>query len=87
MSTPKTRHVFPATGETFGALYAAREWCHANGISYGSLCRDMPVGLMRGDYQIAKWKNLTSEERASCDGLMTSSDFREGDVVIEISEP
>lgn len=73
---------FNFTG-TFQALYQAQEWCSRNGISYGSLCGGMPVGLMRGDVSIAKWRNLTAKERSQCDGTMTG-EFREGPVTIEM---
>lgn len=75
---------FNDTG-TFQALYSAQAWCVKNGISYGSLCRGMPVGLMRGDVSIMKWSNLTTKERSQCDGTMTG-EFREGPVTIEMKD-
>jgi hypothetical protein len=78
------KHIFNQSG-TFAALYAAQKWCRDNGISYGSLCRESPVGLMRGDVTIAKWRNLTAKERAECDGVMTGN-FRDGPVCIEMKQ-
>lgn len=70
--------VFEACG-TFGALHKAETWIRENGYSKGSLCRDEPVGLMRGDYNIAKWKNLSAKERKSFDALLLPvHEFREG---------
>ena len=67
----------------FQALYAAQEWCVHNSISYGSLCGDQPVALMYGDYNIAKWKNLTPKEKRTVDGKMTG-DMRNGPIFIEM---
>lgn len=67
----------------FEALYAAEQWCRENGISYGSGCAGCPTGLMRGDYVVAKWRNLTAKERAELDGVMTG-DRRNGPLMIEM---
>lgn len=75
--------IFDQKGD-FEALYAAENWCTANGYSYGSLCRDMPVGLLKGDYSIAKWKNLTAKEKKELAGTMESKDFRNGPVIIKL---
>lgn len=68
----------------FWAYYKAIEWLHKNGFSYGSMCRDEPICVMRGDVHIAKWKNLTTEEKESSDGLLISEDFRNGDVTLKL---
>lgn len=52
---------FNETG-TFRALYAAEAWLAAHGYSCGSTCRDMPSGILKGDFVIAKWNNLTRKE-------------------------
>lgn len=57
--------------DRFKNLYVAREWCQRNGLSVGQLCGNMPVCLMMGKWDwIAKWKNLTDEERYESDGIM-----------------
>lgn len=68
---------------TFQAWYAAQDWLNTNGYSYGSSCRGQPVGVLRGDFLIAKWKNLTPKERNSLDGQV-NGDFREGPVTINL---
>jgi hypothetical protein len=78
------KHTFEQVG-TFVALEAAQKWCRENGISYGSTSRTGRVALMRGDYAIAKWHNLTSKEKAECDGVM-SGNFRDGPVIVEMKE-
>lgn len=75
--------VFNETG-TFGAMWAAQAWCAGNGYSYGSTCRNEPIGLLLGDFAIAKWRNLNNQERKDLDGVMTSLDFREGPVTITL---
>jgi hypothetical protein len=66
---------------TFQALYAAQDWLQSNGYSYGSLCREMPVGILKGDWAIAKWKNLTKKEISELDGHF-DGDKREGPITI-----
>lgn len=70
----------------FAANYAAEKWCEDNDISFGLMCRDLPRGLMHGDYNIAKWRNLSAREIKSLHGRMTG-DMRNGPVFIEICEP
>lgn len=87
----KTRQVimeqkFRVAG-TFQSYYAACHFVKDMGYSYGSMCRDMPIGLLKGDYDISKWRNLTVEKIKQLDGVMTSSDFREGEVIVKIYEP
>jgi hypothetical protein len=67
---------------TFQSLHAARSWCYDNGYSYGSLCRGMPTALYKGEYNISKWYNLSKEEQSTCDGVMLSTDYREGEITI-----
>lgn len=81
----KERHSFSVEG-TFESYGKACEWCKENGYSYGSMCRDEPIALMKGDYIIAKWRNLSEDERHNSDGLMLSSDFREASVRVIIYE-
>lgn len=69
----------------FQSYYAACEWLKQNGYSYGSMCRDLPIGIMKGDFSIAKWRNLSNQDIKALDGTMTSDDFREGSVTIEIT--
>ena len=75
-------HIFDQTG-TFQAAYAAEDWCRANGYSIGSAERGSPRGLLKGDYVIAKWRNLSKAERAALHGTM-EGDMRNGPVVIRL---
>lgn len=73
----------------FPNLNAAMQWCDDNGYSYGSLCNAMPIGILKGDFLIAKWRNLTEKERDELDGQITLSadgDWRNGPVVITLKK-
>jgi hypothetical protein len=70
---------------TWAALDAARSWCHENRISVGQSCATGPSGLLFGKFWIAKWRNLTQDERNALHGTM-SGDFREGPVVIILND-
>lgn len=74
----------PYDGHEFYALRKAEAFLEKFGYSYGSLCGDEPCGILLGKVTIAKWKNLTEDERGAVDGLMTSDDFRNGSVKITI---
>ena len=70
----------------FPNLNAAMQWCDDNGYSYAPLCRDMPIGIMKGDYVIAKWKNLTEKEREEVHGtITTNTDWDDGPVFITMN--
>lgn len=88
--TPKKREVkqeliFKKDG-AFKSMYAAYSWLRENGYSYGSTTRyPMPVAIRKGIYDLPqKWHNLTVEEAASVDGIITSKDWREGEVKVKI---
>lgn len=67
----------------FEAMYAAEQWCADNGYSVGAGQRGSPRGLLRGDFVIMKWRNLSAQERAELDGTMTG-DMRNGPVTVSV---
>lgn len=73
-------------GMDFGAYYAAETYALEQGFSIGSMCGDLPIGIMRGEYYIAKWRNLNVKERKQMHGIITSLDFRSGPVTVEVFE-
>lgn len=77
--------VFDQQG-TFQALYAAQRWLAEHDYSYSSTCASGPVGVLKGNYVIAKWHNLTRKERAALDGTLDGN-FREGPLVLRLKEP
>ncbi len=76
---------FNQTGD-FSAVNAARKWLQDHGYSYGSMCMDMPIGILKGSWCIAKWRNLTPKERNQLDGKLISLDFRNGPVIIQLKD-
>ncbi|MEB0008660.1 hypothetical protein QN412_02910 [Pseudomonas sp. RTB3] len=66
---------------TFEALYAAQKWLTQNGYSFGPGCAMKPIPILKGDFVIAKWKNLTKGEIAGLDGKLDGN-MREGPVTV-----
>lgn len=70
---------------TFEALYACRRWLRDNGYSYGSTSATGPMPVLKGDWSIAKWHNLTKSERRALDGYV-DGDFREGPLTLRLKD-
>jgi len=85
MSEVLVRKVFEqAKGDIdFTAYLAAQDWLSDRGFSYGSSCREMPTAIKKGDWLIAKWKNLTNSERKDVDGLLQGA-HRSGPITVEL---
>lgn len=73
---------FTTPGE-FVACREAEAWCKANGISVGRMQGHDPRGLLRGEFDIQKWRNLNAKERKALHGRMTG-DMRNGPVTVSI---
>ena len=71
---------FSETG-TFESLYAAQKWLTQNGYSFGPSCAMKPIPVLKGDFVIAKWKNLTKKEIAMLDGQIDGN-LREGPMTV-----
>jgi hypothetical protein len=69
--------------ETFKAYHLAEEFCQTNGISFGASCAVGPTALLFGEHQIAKWRNLTTEEQKKVHGIIRG-DMRTGPVRVYI---
>lgn len=70
------------TGQVpFEAMNACRDWLEARGYSSGSTCVMHPTGVLKGDFEIAKWRNLTRKEIAALDGSITGN-TRKGPVTL-----
>lgn len=73
---------------TFKSFWAAEGWLSAHGFSYGSTAYGRgvpgnPVAICKGEYNLPqKWHNLSAAQKKSVVGVITSNDFREGDVTI-----
>lgn len=73
---------FPQPGD-FEAVHAAETWCREHGISVGRMEAHSPRGLLYGDYDIQKWRNLSKSHCAQLDGTMTGG--RNGPVTITLN--
>ena len=75
---------------TFKSVYEAEDRLRKMGYRIGSMSGNQPIGFACGekyDY-ISKWYNMTPEEHNLLDGVMISSDWREGSVeIIWFNEP
>ncbi len=81
---PIHRETFPAqTIGEFAPCRAAEAWCEAHGISVGHGQRGAPRGLLIGNFDIQKWRNLDSDERAALHGVMRG-DMRNGPVIVDL---
>ena len=69
----------------FAAVRAAEEWCAKYGLSVGPMQRGEPRGILFGDYDIQKWRNLRQADKDALHGMMTG-DMRNGPVFLLLSE-
>lgn len=77
------KHEFSVDG-TFESYYAAQGWAIENGYSLGSMDGFNPIAMMKDYDYIAKWHNISNEERLTVHGVMISDYFREKPVTILI---
>lgn len=87
----KVLHVehLPASG-TFLAFYNTEKRLIDLGFIIGSMDRDNPIGFAQKEKYgyIAKWYNLSEEDKEKLDGVILSKDFREGAVeIVFFNEP
>ena len=77
------KKVFNKTGD-FAAISEAQKWLKDEGYSFGSMQREAPIGIMKGDYSISKWRGLSRQDIAELDGVIEGIDKRNGPVTITI---
>ena len=85
----KVQKVFSFVKEElpFSSLYESESWLREQGYVYGSLCGDAPIAVRKGEdfshYDLPeKWKNFSDEDKAYCDGVLVSQDFRNCPVTV-----
>jgi hypothetical protein len=78
------REIFNRPGD-FVAISDAIKWCADRGVSCGSMQRDEPIGLIVGNFNISKWRNLSNRDRKELHGTITG-DKRNGPVTVSILE-
>ncbi|WP_193588414.1 hypothetical protein [Yersinia hibernica] len=68
----------------FQAWYACQTWLNDRGYSYGPTSARAPgVGVLKGDFCIAKMHNLTKQEISQLDGIVDGN-FRDGPVILRL---
>lgn len=78
----ETRTTFKNNGEDFSGIRAAEEHVRGLGYSVGSMERNQPIGLVKGDCYISKWTRMTNKEHDELDGRFEGPDYRNGDVTV-----
>lgn len=69
----------------FHAWNAAQRWLTERGFSIGRMQAHEPTGILFGEYDIQKWRNLSRDQRAALDAT-ASGDFRNGPVVVRLTK-
>jgi len=67
--------------DNFSAYSEATTWLKEHRFDTGSMERGAPIGIAK-NADIAKWRNLDSEDKKQLDGVMVSESFREMPVTI-----
>jgi hypothetical protein len=67
---------------TFASYYEAENRLKKMGYTIGSMCGSEPIGFACNEKYnyISKWYNMRPNEHALLEGVMISSDWREGSV-------
>jgi hypothetical protein len=87
MSTATTTTMrFEHTGEDWSGLKAAEAWLTANGYSYGRMQGPSPIGILKGDFDISKWRNMTPAEKRALHGFIRpeSGMFRDSSAIVTL---
>jgi len=69
----------------FVAARRAEQLLQAHGFSVGTTQRGSPRGILFGDFDIQKWRNLNEADRAALHGVLDGD--RSSDAQIEIWDP
>lgn len=75
--------VFDSPGE-WKAFEDAVCWLKEAGFSVGRMQRGSPIGVLFGEYDIQKWRNLSKTDRANLDGKIIGY-CREGPVTVRLT--
>lgn len=75
--------VIQSEGIDFKAFYDASYKLKERDFIVAPMCGDKPIGFAKGVSYIAKWKNISREDREKLDGvIIADSDFRKDSVAI-----
>lgn len=74
---------FPKNDDDFATMRAAESYLEERGFSVGRQQRGEPRGVLFGDFDIQKWRNLNARERAELHGTMTG-EGRHGPLTVKL---
>lgn len=80
-----TKTWFNGNSGDFAACHTAEWFLESWGFCVGHAQRGAPRGILFGDYDIQKWRNLNQAHREALHGTMTG-DMRNGPVIVTIFE-
>lgn len=85
MITKTFEHV---EGDDFSAYNAATEWVRQQGLSCGSMQRGAPTLIYYGDCDVAKFRNISAQERKAAIGKIegVAGRFRGGPVTVTLKQ-
>mgnify|MGYP001618217393 FL=1 len=85
MQTKRFDHV---EGDSFSAYHAAESWCREQGYSVGPMQRGAPTLVFYGDCDVAKFRNISAQERKAAIGKIegVSGRFRDGPVTVTFKQ-
>lgn len=83
MSSVAFKKTFTDEG-VFAALNTVEDFLAAHGFSFGKNQRGEPTGILYGDFDIQKWRNLRANERKALHGIIEAGDHRNGPVTVTI---
>lgn len=75
---------FKGNGEDFSATSEAEAWAKEHGFYVAPMCGGLPRGIARDVDWIAKWRNLTEQDKTRLEGIVTAGNHRNGAVSIEL---
>ena len=79
--------LFPNTGEDFSGFHDAERWLIGLGYSVGPMQGTSPVGVVKGDERVAKWRHLSTQQRQLLDGRIVQHGgfgFRDGSALVAL---
>lgn len=78
---------FTGNGTDFSAFHEASEFLTKHGFSAGSMQREAPIGLVKGEgVYISKWRGLDKSDLEALDGVIRFPEGspRSGKTVVEL---
>lgn len=72
----------PQKPDSFSAYYQAENYLKSRGFTVGSMQGDNPIGFKKDVAYVAKWTNISFEDREYLDGIIESKNFMQSEVIV-----